>query len=143
MNVMMVAGTALLALSATAKAQHSGAQHSAAQHPGAQHSGAGPRHVDVHRMSEITRTLASDEYQGRAPGTAGEERTIPYLIARFKAAGLAPAGEAGGWTQTVPMIRTQLHTPATVSFDQGGDHNALRFPDASILARCARSTASS
>ena len=58
-------------------------------------------------MSDITRVLASDEFQGRAPGTPGEEKTIPYLIEQFKAAGLEPAGENGGWTQTVPMIHTE------------------------------------
>jgi hypothetical protein len=57
---------------------------------------AAPPHVDMKRMSEIARTLASDEFQGRAPGTAGEEKTIPYLIEQFKAAGLEPAGEHGG-----------------------------------------------
>ncbi len=88
-----------------------------------------PRHVDVARMSEITRVLASDEFQGRAPGTVGEAKTIPFLIAQFKAAGLEPAGENGGWTQTVPMIRTQLRAPASLSFDQDGAKTALRSPD--------------
>ena len=79
---------------------------------------AAPPHVSAERMSEITRVLASDEFQGRAPGSTGEAKTIPYLIERFKAAGLEPAGENGGWTQTVPMIRTQLKTPVSVSVDQ-------------------------
>ena len=57
-------------------------------------------HVDMQRMSEVTRTLASDEFQGRAPGTPGETRTVAYLIDQFKAAGMEPAGENGGWTQT-------------------------------------------
>ena len=85
--------------------------------------------VDTQRMSEVTRVLASDEFQGRAPGTPGEAKTIPYLIDQFKAAGLEPAGENGGWTQTVPMIHTQLKTPGTVSVSQGGQTAPLRFPD--------------
>ena len=85
--------------------------------------------VDTQRMSEVTRVLASDEFQGRAPGTPGEAKTIPYLIEQFKAAGLEPAGENGGWTQTVPMIHTQLKTPGTVSVSQGGQTAPLRFPD--------------
>jgi aminopeptidase len=76
--------------------------------------------VDMQRMSEITRVLASDAFQGRAPGTPGEDKTIPYLIEQFKAAGLEPAGENGGWTQTVPMIHTQLKAPVNVSVTQGG-----------------------
>ena len=88
-----------------------------------------PPHVDMQRMSEVTRVLASDEFQGRAPGTPGEEKTIPYLIEQFKAAGLEPAGEKGGWTQTVPMIRTQLKAPMRVTVEQGGAATPLGFPD--------------
>lgn len=86
-------------------------------------------HVDMQRMSEVTRTLASDEFQGRSPGTPGETRTVAYLIDQFKAAGLEPAGENGGWTQTVPMIRTHLQQPATVSVNAGGQALTLRSPD--------------
>ena len=88
----------------------------------------GPR-VDMHRMSEVSRVLASDAFQGRAPGTPGEEKTIPYLIDQFKAAGLEPAGENGGWTQTVPMIHTQVSAPVAVSVTQGGQTVPLKFPD--------------
>jgi Zn-dependent M28 family amino/carboxypeptidase len=83
----------------------------------------------MQRMSEITRVLASDEFQGRAPGTPGEDKTIPYLIEQFKAAGLEPAGVNGGWTQEVPMIHTQLKAPMNVSVAQGGQAIPLRFPD--------------
>ena len=94
-------------------------------------AGAAPlvAHVDMQRMSEITRTLASEAFQGRAPGTPGEDRTIPYLIEQFKAAGLEPAGENGGWTQEVPLIHTQLTTPVKVSVAQGGQTLPLNFPD--------------
>jgi Zn-dependent M28 family amino/carboxypeptidase len=86
-------------------------------------------HVDMQRMSDITRTFASDAFQGRAPGTPGEDRTIPYLIEQFKAAGLEPAGETGGWTQQVPLIHTQLKAPVNVSVAQGGQTLPLKFPD--------------
>ena len=85
--------------------------------------------IDMKRMSEITRVLASDEFQGRAPGTPGEDKTIPYLIEQFKAAGLEPAGENGGWTQTVPMIHTQLQVPAALSVTQAGQTVELRDPE--------------
>ena len=83
--------------------------------------------VNTSRMSEITRVLASDEFQGRSPGTPGEDKTIPYLIDQFKAAGLEPAGENGGWTQTVPMIRTKLQAP-TFTLRQGGQTTNWSFP---------------
>jgi Zn-dependent M28 family amino/carboxypeptidase len=85
--------------------------------------------IDMKRMSDVTRVLASDEFQGRAPGTPGEDKTIPYLIEQFKAAGLEPAGENGGWTQTVPMIHTRLEAPVNVSVTQAGQTVPLRDPD--------------
>ena len=87
------------------------------------------RHVDMQRMSEVTRVLASDAFQGRAPGTPGEDKTIPYVIEQFKAAGLEPAGEKGGWTQEVPLIHTQLKAPIDVSVTQAGQTLPLNFPD--------------
>ena len=86
-------------------------------------------HVNTQRMSEITRVLASDAFQGRAPGTTGEEKTIPYLIEQFKAAGLEPAGENGGWTQTVPMIHTKLQAPMSLAVSQSRQATQLKFPD--------------
>ena len=84
--------------------------------------------ISTERMSEITRVLASDEFQGRSMGTPGEEKTVAYLIEQFREAGLEPGGENGGWTQTVPMIRTKLQAP-DLSFRKGGKATALRFPD--------------
>jgi len=54
-------------------------------------------------IKDATRTLASDAFEGRAPGTAGEEKTIAYLSERFKAAGLQP-GNNGSWVQEVPLV---------------------------------------
>ncbi|WP_205480114.1 M28 family metallopeptidase [Sphingomonas arenae] len=85
--------------------------------------------VSTERMSEITRVLASDPFQGRSMGTPGEERTVQYLIEQFREAGLEPGGENGGWTQTVPMIRTQLKNPVALSVRQGGSSRTLRFPE--------------
>ena len=87
------------------------------------------RAISAERMSEITRVLASDEFQGRSMGTAGEDKTVAYLIDQFREAGLEPGGENGGWTQTVPMTRTKLQSPVHLSFKMGGAATALRFPD--------------
>src|SRR5689334_10829283 len=38
-------------------------------------------------------TLASDEYEGREPGTKGEELALDYIANRFKDIGLKPMGE--------------------------------------------------
>ena len=85
--------------------------------------------LSAERMSSVTRTLASDEFQGRSMGTVGEERTIAFLTEQFRDAGLEPGGENGGWTQTVPMIRTKLQVPVRLSLRQGGRTSPLRLPD--------------
>ena len=54
-------------------------------------------------MKDVTRELSLDAYEGRAPGSVGEEKTVAHLISKFKAAGLEP-GNNGSWTQDVPLI---------------------------------------
>jgi len=49
-------------------------------------------------------TLASDEFEGRAPGTKGEEKTIQYLTESFTAAGLQPGNPNGTWIQKATML---------------------------------------
>jgi Zn-dependent M28 family amino/carboxypeptidase len=67
-----------------------------------------PDPLSPEALSADVKVLASDAFGGRAPGTAGEEKTIDWLVAQFKAAGLQPGGPSGGWTQAVPLVRTQL-----------------------------------
>lgn len=75
-----------------------------------------PARIDTERLSSIVRELASEEYQGRAPGTPGGRKSVEYLIERFSALGLEPGGVDDGWTQDVPMIRTQLEVPVSLNF---------------------------
>lgn len=67
--------------------------------------------IDPGRLEAMVQVLASDEFEGRAPGTAGEDRTVAYLIDQFKALGVQPGGPNGQWTQNVPMMRTLLQSP--------------------------------
>ena len=55
---------------------------------------------------EMVRTLSSDEFEGRAPGSPGGEKTVEYISAQFERIGLQPAGENNSWYQTVPMVQT-------------------------------------
>ena len=79
------------------------------------------------------KTLSSDEYEGRAPGTKGEELTVNYLAEQFKKLGLKPGNPDGTFVQKVPLIG---YTPTpTVSFDAGGKKMDLAAAD--FLARSA------
>lgn len=72
--------------------------------------------VSAQRISEHIRILASDAFEGRAPGTAGEAKTIDYIARQFGAVGLKPAGDKGGWTQAVPMRRAEISGPLEAVF---------------------------
>jgi len=84
--------------------------------------------VDTQRLSDWTRALAADDFQGRAPGTQGEARTIAYLSEQFRALGLEPGGENGGWTQRVPLIRTQVPIEVQFSVSSHGRTIGLQSP---------------
>lgn len=62
-------------------------------------------------LRTVTTRLSSDEFEGRAPGTRGEQLTVAYLIEQMRAAGLQP-GNHGSWTQDVPLVEM---TPQNVS----------------------------
>ncbi|NTZ43783.1 M28 family peptidase [Altererythrobacter sp. SALINAS58] len=83
-----------------------------------------PGTIDLSIMKDVTRTLSSDEFEGRAPGTVGEEKTVSLLIDRFAKAGLQP-GNKGSWVQEVPLVEItgSDYAPLTVA----GNGEAMRF----------------
>jgi Zn-dependent M28 family amino/carboxypeptidase len=62
----------------------------------------GAESITADELLEHIEVLASDAFEGRAPGTAGEARTIEYLVQQFRRAGLSPGNPDGTWTQPVP-----------------------------------------
>ncbi len=82
-------------------------------------TGEPPSPVNPARMSATVKTLASDAFQGRAPGTPGEARTVAYLVDRFRALGLRPGGENGGWLQQVPLLHNTMDTPTRLEVRVG------------------------
>lgn len=64
--------------------------------------------VSPGRLSADVKTLASDSFEGRAPGTPGETKTIAWLIGQFKAMKAQPGGPNGSWTQPVPLVHTRM-----------------------------------
>jgi len=63
---------------------------------------------DVQRFSQDVKTLSDDSFEGRAPATEGEKKTIAYIVERMRAAGLQPGGPAGKWTQNVPLLKSDI-----------------------------------
>ncbi len=76
-----------------------------------------------------TEALSNDAMEGRDTGSAAYQRAADYVANRFKAAGLAPAGENGGYFQTVPMHEIDV-VPDGTSFTlvgANGTATALKF----------------
>jgi Zn-dependent M28 family amino/carboxypeptidase len=81
--------------------------------------------ISPERLSAHVKVLADSKLAGRAPGGPGEPGTLDYLIGQFKALGLQPAGDKGGWTQEVPLIRFQVQPDAKFQLTAGGAPRAL------------------
>jgi Zn-dependent M28 family amino/carboxypeptidase len=65
------------------------------------------------------RVLASDAFEGRGPGTQGEQRTVDYLVGRFQAYGLEPGNPDGTYVQRVPLLGFETHASAYFETPQG------------------------
>lgn len=57
-----------------------------------------------------TKVLSSDEFEGRAPGSPGEGRTVAYLTAEFQKLGLEPGNPDGTYVQRVPLVGLTAQT---------------------------------
>ncbi len=77
-------------------------------------------------MKDVTRLLSSDDFEGRMPGTPGEEKTIALMVERFKAAGLKP-GNGDSWVQEVPLIEITGKDYAPLTIAGKGTNIALDF----------------
>lgn len=76
--------------------------------------------ISEQTMKDVTKELSLDSYEGRAPGSAGEAKTVAYLIEKFKAAGLEP-GNNGSWTQDVPLVEITAKNVSALSIaDKAG-----------------------
>ncbi len=76
--------------------------------------------IDTDAVLAHTRELASDRYEGRAPGSQGEDLTVAYLEQHFRAMGLAPGAPDGTYTQRVPLVGiTSEPVPLAVSGPKG------------------------
>lgn len=76
------------------------------------------------KIAEHVKVLADDSFEGRAPATEGEKKTVAYITEQFKAAGLQPGGDLvngqRAWTQDVPLARFENKGPLAISAKFGG-----------------------
>jgi Zn-dependent M28 family amino/carboxypeptidase len=82
--------------------------------------------INAADFSELVKTLASDEFEGRGPGTPGEDKTVEYIQAQMKRIGLK-AGNGDSYFQTVPMMETTADENTAMTIDVKGKTHTLKF----------------
>ncbi|MGH9702438.1 MAG: M20/M25/M40 family metallo-hydrolase, partial [Candidatus Acidiferrales bacterium] len=60
--------------------------------------------ISAERMMAAIKTLSSDEFEGRAPGSKGEQLTIDYIQKQFREMGAEPGNPDGSYLQNVPFV---------------------------------------
>src|SRR5215831_8103059 len=73
------------------------------------------------------KVLASDEFEGRAPGSKGEDLSVKYITEQFKKIGLKPGNPDGTYTQDVPLAG--IKSEPQMSFVIGDKTMDLKYPD--------------
>jgi Zn-dependent M28 family amino/carboxypeptidase len=81
------------------------------------------------RIRAHVKFLSSDLLEGRGVGTRGGQLTEEYLAAQLAALGVRPAGENGGYYQTVPMVGVQTQPDSLLSASAGGKSVSFKWQD--------------
>ncbi len=90
---------------------------------------------DEQRLLEHVEILASDEYAGRDPGTAGGQLAEDYIEAHYEGLGLTGAGDEGGFRHHFPLERYGVTGPSTLELDgveaaEGQDYELFTYSGA-------------
>jgi Zn-dependent M28 family amino/carboxypeptidase len=82
--------------------------------------------ITANDIMQHTKVLSADEYEGRGPGTKGEELTVKYLTEQYQRIGLKPGNPDGTYVQKVPLVG--FTAAPTASFTVGSKQINLTFP---------------
>jgi Zn-dependent M28 family amino/carboxypeptidase len=85
--------------------------------------------VDGAAVLGHVKVLSSDEYEGRAPGTRGEELSVAYMVNQLKGLGLKPGNSDGTYIQKVPLSGSAVQGSPVLSFRKGGRRQDLKWKD--------------
>jgi Zn-dependent M28 family amino/carboxypeptidase len=73
------------------------------------------------------KTLSSDEYEGRAPGSKGEQLSLKYIEDQFRALNLEPGNPDGTFLQKVPLVGITPDPAMKLTFVGGGKKLEMKF----------------
>ncbi len=89
--------------------------------------------ISLDTLKTVDQDLSADAYEGRAPTTPAEDKTVAYIIQRFKAAGLQP-GNKGSWVQDVPLVEISGSDVSPISFKGGKTPVTLAYRTEMVVA---------
>ena len=82
--------------------------------------------IDETGFRNAIRVLASDEFEGRKPGTPGEDKTVAFLVEQFKKLGLKP-GNGDSFLQQVPLVEIRAGDDASLTISGRGSAQPLAY----------------
>lgn len=85
--------------------------------------------IDGQAVLADIKVLASDEYEGRRPGTKGEDLTVAFLEDQFKKMGLKPGNTDGTYIQKVPLVGITPEVNVVLTLKRGGRERRLKYKD--------------
>jgi Zn-dependent M28 family amino/carboxypeptidase len=85
--------------------------------------------IEPQPILDRIKVLASDDFEGRAPGSKGEDKTVAYLESEFKALGLKPGNADGTYVQKVPLVGITGAQAKPLTISKGGKALTLKWRD--------------
>ena len=85
--------------------------------------------IDQQKILDHIKVLSSDEYQGRAPGTKGEELSVKYIQDQFKQLNLKPGNPDGTYIQKVPLVGITGAERKPLTLTKGATKQSLKWSD--------------
>ena len=85
--------------------------------------------IDSARILQHIKVLASDKFEGRAPGTNGEELSVAYIETQFRDLGLKPGNPDGTYIQKVPLVGIKASETRPLTFVKGSKALGLRWKE--------------
>ena len=92
--------------------------------------------IDPAAILETTTRMSADKFQGRSPGTVGEDLTVAYLQMRFEQLGLKPGNPDGTFVQKVPLVGITGSETRPLSFTKGTEKLGMKWSDEVGRASC-------
>ncbi len=85
--------------------------------------------IEEKALLQHIRTLSSDSFEGRFPGTRGEDLTVEYIQKQFVSLGLKPGNPGGTYIQSVPMVGTTPDSSMVLTLSKGPKSLQLKYLD--------------